>query len=179
MDECLGERDLAGWPPVISLAQNGHEGSSLGSDHNLSLSQTKKTAKRVKKQIARQVKNRNRRDKQREKKRELPQLQHGSVRENAGDGAPTNYPLRLSGRTLFSLRRNLKNQKDRMVTHLCPDFDAEDTIRNSRKAQPGDNKDPDFETFNEPTLKLVKGEIVTLTDKFVVSIIYYNWFITC
>ena len=58
-----------------------------------------------------------------------------------------------------------------MVTHLCPGFNVEDTIRNIQKAQPRGNKDPDFETFNEPTLELVKGEIVTLSDKSVVSMI--------
>ena len=172
MDECHGERDLVDWPPVISLAQDGHEGSSVGSDRNFSSSQTKKAAKGAKKQIARQTKNRKRREKQKIRKRESSQIQHGPARDNTGGGVPTNYPLGLSGRTLFSLRRNLKKQKDRMVTHLCPDFDVEDTIRNIRKAQPGGNKDPDFETFNEPTLELVKGEIVTLTDRFVVPMIY-------
>ena len=127
--------------------------------------------KGAKKQLARQARNRNQRDAQRKKKRELPQIQHGPARDSTGDGVPTSHPLRLSGRTLFSLRRNLKKWKDRMVTHLCPGFDVEDMIRNIRKAQTGGNKDPDFETFNEPTLELVKGEIVTLSDKSVVSMI--------
>jgi len=172
MDECHGERDLVDWPPVISLTQDGHEGNSVGSDHTFSSSQTKKAAKGTKKQIARQVKNRNRRVEQKKKKRELSQIQHGPARDDSmGGGVTTNCPMRLFGRTLFSLRRNLKKQKDRMVTHLCPGFDVEDTIRNIRKAQPGSNKDPDFETFDEPTLELIKGEIVTLTDKFVISMI--------
>ena len=64
-----------------------------------------------------------------------------------------------------------------MVTHLCPGFDVEDTIGNIWKAQPGGNTDPDFETFNEPTLELVEGEIVTLSDKsvvFMISLIGYS-----
>ena len=69
MDKCHGERDLVDWPPVISLTEDGHEGNSIGSDHNLSSSQTKKPAKGgAKKQIARQGKNRNRREKQKKKK---------------------------------------------------------------------------------------------------------------
>ena len=45
----------------------------------------------------------------------------------------------------------------------------EDMIWNIWKAQPRGNKDHDFETFNEPTLELVKGEIVILSDKSIVS----------
>ena len=168
MDECHGEGDLVDWPPAISLTQDGHEGSSVGSDRNFSSSQTKKAVKGAK-QMARQAKNRNRREQQRKKKRELSQIQHGPARDGTGDDrVRTSYPLKLLGHTLFSLRRNLKRKKDSMVTHLCPDFDLEDTIRNIRKAQPGGNKDPNFETLNEPTLQLVEGEVVTLSDKFVV-----------
>ena len=155
MDECHGERDLVDWPPAISLTQDGHKGNSVGSECNFSPSQIEKAVKGAKKQIARQAKNRNRRDTQRKKKRELPQIQHGPARDSTGDGVPTSHPLRFSGRTLFSLRRNLKKRKDRMVTHLCLGFDVEDTIRNIWKAQPRGNKDPDFETFNKPTLELV------------------------
>ena len=171
MDECHGEWGLVDWPPAIPLTQDGHEGNSVGCDRNFSPSQMKKAVKGAK-QVARKAKNRNRREKQRKKNRELSQVQHGPARDSTGGGVPNNCPLRLSGRTLFSLRRNLKKQKDSMVTHLCPGFDVEDTIRNIRKAQPGGNKDPDFETFNEPTLELVKGEIVTLCDKFVVQAIH-------
>src|SRR5205085_2898020 len=125
------------------LTQDGYEGNSVGSERNFSSSQIEKAVKEAKKQIARQAKNRNRRDAQRKKKRELPQIQHGPTRDSTGDGVPTSHPLRLSRHTLFSLRHNLKKRKDRMVTHLCPGFNVEDTIRNIRKTQPGGNKDPD------------------------------------
>ena len=65
------------------------------------------------------------------------------------------------------MRRNFKKQKEGMTTHICPDFDVEETIRNTRKRQPPGNKDPGFEVTNEPTLELIEGEIIALSDKYV------------
>ena len=104
MDECHGERDLMDWPPVVSLTQDGHERSSEGSGHNSSSSRTKKPENKTEKQIAKQEKNRKRRERQRAKKREPAQIQDGPMQDTMGDAVLANHTLRLSGRTLFSLR---------------------------------------------------------------------------
>ena len=153
-----------GWPPITSLTQGSHEGSSVGADNNFSSSQTKEQAEQREKNAARKEKKRKRRVEQKTRKR-----QRG--RDTEGKSVPSNPTLKLAGGVLYNFRRNLKNRKGEMVTHLCPDFDLEDTIRNTPKAQPADNHHPDFEIANEPTLKLVEGDLVTLSDKYV-SIIY-------
>ena len=49
MDECHRERYLVDRPPAISLTQDGHEGNSVGSERNFSLSQIEKTVEGAKK----------------------------------------------------------------------------------------------------------------------------------
>lgn len=161
-----------GWPPVISLTQDIHEGSSVGSDRSFSSSQTKRPANEREKRIAKQEKQRMRRTRRREergRKREPDPIQHEG--DTTGKRVRANHTPRLSSRTLYKLRKNLRARRGRMVTHLCPDFDVEDTIRNTPKSQPAGNRDPAFEITNEPTLKLVEGDLVTLSDKYV-SVIY-------
>jgi len=162
MDECHGERDLVGRPPTISLTQDDHEASSAVFDDS-SFSQTKKPAKSTEKQNAKQEKNRKRRRGQKAKQRDPARA------KTTGEPLPINHTLRLSGRTMYSMRRNLKKQISigKMTTQWCPDFDVEDTIRNARKSQPAGNKDAGFEVANEPTLKLVEGDFVTLSDMYV------------
>ena len=177
IDECYREPDLMGWPPVISPTQDIHEGSSVGSEDNFSSSQTKMPAKGREKRIAEQEKQRIRRIRRREqtsKKQEPAPIQHGG--STIGTNVHANHTPRLSGRTLYKIRRNLRTRKDGMVTHLCPDFDVENAIRNTPKAQPVGNRHPDFEIANEPTLKLVEGDLVTLSDKYV-SVILSNWLV--
>ena len=178
MDECYRERDLMGWPPVISLTQDSHLGSSVGSGHNSSSGQTTRAAKRRGKAYAKQKKSRRRREAQKARKRGPARIQHRL--DNMGETIPANRTPTLSGRALYKFRRNLKGKKEGMVTHLCPDFDVEDTIRNTPKTQPSDNNHLGFEIENEPTLKLVGGDLVTLSDKYVPrQIVYPTGLFTC
>jgi len=164
MDECYQEGDLMGWPPITSLTQGSHEGSSVGSDHNFSSSQTTRSAKRRGKVFAKREKSRRRREAQKARKGGPARIQH--ILDTTGEAIPASRTLTLSGRALYKFRRNLKRKKEGMVTHVCADFDLEDTIRNTPKTQPSGNNHPRFEIENEPTLNLVGGDLVTLTDKY-------------
>jgi len=177
MDKFDGGRGLMDWPPIIPLTQHGNERGSDGTCYDSSLSQTRDPAKENKKQIAKREKNKKRRARQRARR---PARIRGATTGNtamddldtiptggSSYAGPTKNTLRLPSRTLFCMRRNFKKQKEGMATHICPDFDVEETIRNTRKTQPPGNKDPGFEIANEPTLELIEGEILTLSDKYV------------